>query len=172
MGMDWNSVIDSLINNESRNKLILKLIIDNLLEGWKIILLTARKKHVTILKEMIEKENDKIKIGVMMGNAKSYNDCDILLGTGSKIGVGFDEKMSCQDFQGIRSDLLIYCSTNKKEGVINQYCGRVLRADKPMIIQLVDNNPAIKRHWNIAKKWYSEHGGNIEELNISEEYYE
>jgi hypothetical protein len=42
-----------------------------------------------------------------MGQKKGYNDSHVLVGTVSKMGVGFDEANVCENFQGVKSDTLV-----------------------------------------------------------------
>jgi len=179
-GIDWNHLVNGLCEDESRNKLIVSIAKFALTKGWKIMILTVRKSHIDTLLEMIRNETITIKSeedeeGIftistrnitadsMMGNKKNYQDSDVLLASVSKAGVGFDEQMSCSTFGGVRSNFLIYCASSKKESVINQHIGRIMRSDEPIVVHLVDDNPSVKRHWNVAKKFYISMGAEIKE---------
>ena len=109
-----------------------------------------------------------VKTDFMMGTKKTYSDSQVLIGTVSKVGTGFDEKSMCPDFGGKRSDLLIYCSSTKKAGLMEQNVGRVMRAECPSVIHLVDDNPSIKRHWTESKKWYVSRGATITEMKMEQ----
>jgi len=163
-GVDWNALVDTIYRNPERNKLIVELVRENIIKGFKIIVLTMRKEHVLMLRELLHAMN--IRCDVMLGTKKTYSDSDCLLGTVSKIGTGFDEKMACPDFGGRRADLLIYCASTKKESVMEQNFGRVCRAAFPSVIHLVDENPTIKSHWNVCKKWYLSRNGAIHEVKL------
>jgi len=80
----------------------------------------------------------------------------------SKIGTGFDEATFCSDFKGRKSDMMILCGSTKDEGGLEQFTGRVFRAEFPTIIDLVDDNHICKNHWRVRKNWYYERGGKIE----------
>ena len=163
-GADWNALVDTIYKDPIRNKMIVEMIRDNIAKGFKIIVLTLRKDHVTMLQGMLREIG--IRCDVMLGTKKSYSDSDCLLGTVSKIGTGFDERTNCPDFGGRRADLLIYCASTKKEAVMEQNFGRVCRASFPSVIHLVDDNPIIKKHWTICKKWYESRNGILHEVKI------
>jgi hypothetical protein len=57
---------------------------------------------------------------------------------------------------------MILCGSTKDEGGLEQFTGRVFRADFPTIIDLVDDNHICKNHWRVRKNWYYERGGKIE----------
>ena len=93
-----------------------------------------------------------------MANAKSYDDADVLITTYSKGGRGFDEESGCRNWGGRRIGLGILVSSTKK---IEQPAGRYLRADIPVIFDIVDNQKNIKAHWGLRKTWYESRNGQL-----------
>ena len=145
---DWNSVISSLVENETRNKLIIKLI--RKFKEYNILVLTKRKTHCTLLSK--ELEQLKITNTVMTGTAKKYDKtARVLLSTYSKLGVGFDDTRL--------NMLIVACSVTEVE----QYAGRLRdgKNKKRIIIDLVDDDPNCLSHWSERRGWYVSRNGNI-----------
>lgn len=145
---DWNSVINSLVENETRNKLIIDLIIK--FHEFNIIVLTKRKNHCNLLSKMLD--DAQITNTVMVGTTKTYdNTARVLLSTYSKLGVGFDDTRL--------NMLIVACSVTEVE----QYAGRLRDAvgKKRVIIDLVDNDSNCLSHWQERRKWYISRNGTI-----------
>lgn len=153
----WSSVIDSLANNKKRNEMIVNMVLTR--PQKKILILCRIKDHVNILNDMLKACG--CSVDFMMGNKRKYQDSQILIGTISKIGTGFDEASFCESFNGIRIDLLILTASIKDPALLEQNVGRALRAQLPEVIHLFDKHPIITRHWAIAKKWYTENMGTL-----------
>lgn len=155
-GVSVGSIIKSLDLNESRNNIIYSMVLANLDE--KILILT---KHIDHVKKM-EKDLKNIvstynkKISVLAGKVKQYEDADIIIGTVSKTGVGYDEKESCKDWKGKRINLLILTCTIKR---IEQIAGRVFRAEIPVIFDLVDDHKNLLDHKKLRNGWYISRNG-------------
>lgn len=155
----WSSVIKSLAENDERNAIITNLVLSNL--KHKILILCRVKNHVTILVEILTRLG--IKVDFMMGTKRKYEDSQVLIGTISKIGTGFDEAAFCSTYNGIRIDLLILVTSIKEKSLLEQNVGRVLRAMLPQVIHLFDKHPSLTRHWGSCKSWYQENMGEITE---------
>ena len=161
-GLDWSSLTRWFSTCEDRNKMILSLVKNN--PSHKILILTLELKHVSLLHELLQQENESV--DYFAGSRKTYSDSRVLIGTISKIGTGFDEKTSCPNFNGKRIDMLILCSSVKKASLLEQSVGRVFRADMPIIIDLVDSHDVLKRHWYERKKWYQSRNGIISHIKM------
>lgn len=163
-GIQFNSLVDSLDNNELRNEFIYDIVYKNMSE--KILIMTKHIEHVKILeinlKNILTKYNKKI--STYCGNDKTYFECDVLIGTISKIGVGFDEKETCENWNGRRFNLLILSTSTKK---IEQIAGRVFRSDIPIVVDIVDDHENLKRHWTDRKRWYISRNGIIHKTKTS-----
>lgn len=145
---DWNSVITSLIENETRNKLIIDLI--KKFSTFTILVLTKRKTHCDILAKELKKLG--ITNTVMTGTTKKYDKtARVLLSTYSKLGVGFDD--------GRLNMLIVACSVKQVE----QYAGRLRDSagKKRVVIDLVDSDPNCQSHWSERRKWYISRNGDI-----------
>jgi hypothetical protein len=155
--VDWNHLIKSLVSNSNRNDLITSWILNNI--NQKSLLLTDRKELITEITKRLDHHN--IKYDFLCGNKKTYSDSPILLGTYSKIGVGFDEKNACPDFSGIRISLVYMCFSTKQHWLLEQSAGRGFRSDFPTIVDFVDDHKICQSHYKKREKWYTSRGGEI-----------
>jgi hypothetical protein len=89
-----------------------------------------------------------------MENKNIYKDSSVLLAIMKKAGTGFDEQYACPDFNGIRIDTVVYCSSFKEINGLIQYSGRAFRADNPLIIHMIVKNSIVESHWREAQKYY------------------
>ena len=129
-GSNYAQILDELIENESRNKLILDDVAANLAEGRTPIILTARTAHVDILTEQCRKicpnvirlvgnDSAKAKREVMSRlNDILANEPLIVVATGKYVGEGFDLP---------RLDTLMLALPVSWKGLIAQYTGRLHR---------------------------------------------
>ena len=154
---DWAKYCNDLCDNEDRNIMILDIVRRN--PDHKILILSWRKKHVDFLHDCLVKMD--ISTDKMTGNKKSYNDSRVLVGTISKIGTGFDEKAACDDFNGVRINMLILVGSMKSVQLLEQVAGRCFRADFPQIICFVDDSNISENHWKVARRWFISRKGEI-----------
>jgi len=160
--IDYSLLVKKYDNIEARNLLIVQLILNNLNE--KILVLTKHKEHVDILEKLILQYIPYKTVVKLSGAFKNYNDSNIIIGSISKIGLGFDEKTVCLNWLGVRINMLILASSTMK---IEQLAGRVFRSDCPVIIDIVDNNFIMRKHWYVRKKWYLSRNGIIIDIKES-----
>jgi len=151
---DWNSVIQSLIENQDRNELIIKLV--KQFSDYNILVLTKRKHHCDILSKMLKGVATNT---IMVGTTKKYDKkARVLLSTYSKLGVGFDDERL--------NMLIIACSVTE----IEQYAGRL--RDGPnkerLVIDLVDDDSSCKKHWQQRRQWYISRKGIIKNYKFEE----
>lgn len=160
-GIQWDSVQEEYDNMDERNLLILSLIMNNPKE--KILVLTLHTKHARNLHSWLHEYGEKA--ALMCDSIKGYKDSRVLIGTFAKMGRGFDEETACQDWNGIRLRLLILAASTKQ---IEQFAGRVFRAESPVVFHLVDNFKNNKNHYSECARWYRERGGIIIERPYNE----
>jgi superfamily II DNA or RNA helicase len=144
----WNSVIDEQTTNDERNKLIIKICLEN--KNRNILVLSKRICQIEWLYENL-KDLDHIAI-LKDGETQFNRDARILIATFQKVGTGFSHD---------KLDMLVL-ATDAEEYFI-QYLGRVFRRPdvEPIIFDIVDDNPILKRHFLTRKKVYQEAGGKI-----------
>ena len=132
--IDWNSALSSQANSKERNDLIVKCV--RYFRSRKILILVKRKEHAYQLKELMFQLGEDV--DTFMESDKNANyECRILIATYSKGGVGFDHP-------GL--DMLIGAADVEENFM--QYLGRVFRKDNtaPIYLDLIDNNPIMKKH--------------------------
>lgn len=129
-GGNYAQVIDELIENESRNRLILDDVTSNLTEGRTPIILTARTAHVDMLVEecrkicsnvirLVGNDSAKAKREAMAQLSCVPNDEPlVVVATGKYVGEGFDLP---------RLDTLMLALPVSWKGLIAQYTGRLHR---------------------------------------------
>lgn len=162
---------DEIINDNSRNELIINDIIEAFKLGSTPLILTERVEHINILESMLNKYIDKIVIlKGGMGNKQRKSALDmlksfskeerfIILATGKYIGEGFDES---------RLDTLFLTMPISWKGVLQQYAGRLQRMYEGKnivkIYDYIDNNvPMLVKMYNKRLKGYKNLDYNIEE---------
>ena len=166
--LDYNALCQTLAESDYCNRVIVEIIRAN--PERKILVLTSRIDQVNYLHEkltQLEEHVDKF-----AGNKKSYRDSRILIGTIPKIGVGFDERNACPDFNGIRLNLLILASSIKANSIetarrLEQSIGRILRSENPIVIDIVHDNSTLKSHWYKRRPWYISRNATIHEVKLS-----
>lgn len=172
-GIQYDSLVAELDKIDARNLFICNLVIMNIKE--KILILTYHVEHAVYLylclKEMITPYGRTI--AIFADKLKEYVDSDILIGTRSKIGIGFDEKdVAIGWYRPIeqggqrRFNYLILASIGKK---IEQIAGRVFRADVPVIVDIVDSHENTRKHYAKRKPWYESRNGIIKTASTLED---
>lgn len=160
---DYGALVNKQCDSRRRNEIIMSILKEN--TRFKTIVATLRKTHVEYIQQELEKEN--MECSTLYGTKKNYKTKNILIGTGSKMGVGFDEANFCDDFDGRPSDLLIMCYTMASWANFEQVRGRGMRADKPNVVIFNDKSSISKKHMTQIRKWVKETNGNIIELNVA-----
>lgn len=155
--LDWSVYTKSLMKSETRNEMIVKDVLSHL--DRKILILTIEVSHVEVLSTLLSPH---VQVATMMGNQKTYTDSPVLIGTCSKISVGFDVATNADDYDGRPIDLVIMCTSFADENVICQSAGRGLRAENPLFIYYLDDAPVARTHWKTFSKWAQNCLGRIE----------
>lgn len=148
--LDWNALLNSQSEDEDRNQMIIDAAVD-LSKTRTILILTKRVDQAAYLENNIRKAG--ISVDGLYGTKKKFDKhATVLIGTASKIGVGFDHKSL---------DCLILASD--VEAYFIQFLGRVFRREdvEPIILDFVDTNPTIRKHFRTRKKVYLKHGGKV-----------
>lgn len=161
-GTDWASLVRDTAFDQRRNQIILNLVAAN--PQYKILILTALKDHATLLHDALQGMN--ITSDYLCGTKRGYVDSQVLVGTVSKIGTGFDPATSCPTYAGKPFDLLILTCSMKKYAMLVQNIGRVFRAEFPTVMYLYDNDDIFKSHWYKVIKWCKSRGGILSEHDI------
>jgi len=150
--INWNSLLTNQADNIERNNMIIN-IIKHFSDRIFLILVKRISQGMYLYEKLIE-ENENV-CNLLTTKSQLNVNCRILIATTQKCGVGFSfDKL---DSLLIASDM---------ENYFIQYLGRVFRRRdvEPIIFDLVDNNPVLKKHFNSRKKIYKEVGGKIEHV--------
>jgi superfamily II DNA or RNA helicase len=145
----WTSVIDQQVENENRNQKIVDIC--KKFSQRNILILTKRIKQIDWLNHQLQLSNEKVTC--MKDSDVTFDEnARILIASFQKVGTGFSHD---------KLDMLILgCDT---EEYFMQYLGRVFRTPdvEPIIIDIIDNHPILKKHFLTRKKVYLESGGVI-----------
>lgn len=158
----FTDLVTQQCESDERNQVIKNIVKDN--TNKKIMIASPRTKHCdTICSDVTELGITPAKL---YGTIKNYKTSQVLVGTTSKMGVGFDEANFCDDYDGRPSDLLIITQTFKSWPMFEQVRGRGMRADTPTVVYLNDKHSITRRHMSIMRKWIRETNGEIIELKL------
>jgi len=151
--LDFTGMVQELYANEKRNQMVIDWIKQNTIDKHKIMVLTIYREHATTLHNMIC-EQIYPQASLLMGGIRKYVDSKILVGTFSKIGTGFDAASSAEEWDGVHFDLLLLVASTKQMGWLEQLCGRVFRAEMPVIVDFADNQGVFMAHSKVRDRWY------------------
>jgi superfamily II DNA or RNA helicase len=146
-GMDWNDILNQQSENEARNIVIVDSVMKFPQKTW--IVLVKRVEHAAKLQEMFLERD--VVCDTMTGAKKTFDkNCKVLIGTTSKIGVGFDH--SPIDALCVATDVVEY---------FEQFLGRCMRRvdSEPIVLDFDDNFATLHSHYLIRLKAYKKHGG-------------
>lgn len=163
--LNYGHLLKTTLENPYRNAMIVELV--NRYRHHKILVLTSLVEHSKLLCQAIQQRG--VSCDVLSGTKKSYQDCNVLVGTIPKIGTGFDPATSCDSYDGRPFDLLILASTIKKYQALTQNVGRVFRSPNPIIFHLVDQDPIFERHWKKCLSWYRSRNGTVAQILLPQE---
>ncbi len=148
-GLDWNHVLNEQSENSMRNKIIVENILKFPNKIW--LVLVKRVKHAEILQTLFKEKNFETEL--LIGSKIKFNkSCTILIGTTSKIGVGFDHapiNALC-----IAADVVEY---------FEQFLGRCMRDEKiePIVLDFQDKLGVLNKHFYERVKEYKKYGGEL-----------
>lgn len=147
--VDWGKIIEAQSDHEERNRMIVDIACH--MKDRHVLILCKRCNHVLHLFNELTDRGEHV--AKLTGSDKQFDKTTrILIGTTSKIGVGFDFDVL---------DTLILASDIEEYYI--QYLGRIFRRPDvvPIIFDIVDKNPILKNHFRTRKKVYEEVGGQI-----------
>ena len=147
--MDWNSVLNNQAEHPERNQLILDII--QKFPDRHFLVLCKRISHGQELVEKLVQLGEHVTD--LLGTKKDFDEnARVVVATTQKCGVGFShDKLNA-----------LILAADMQEYFI-QYLGRVFRTPdtEPIIFDIVDDLPVLKRHHQTRKKVYKESGGII-----------
>lgn len=154
--VNWGIVLDSQANDDKRNEMIIKLL--KHFSDRNFLVMVKRVSQGEYLIRRLKEEGEDV-TSLIGSNQEFETSSRILIGTNSKIGVGFDHA---------KLDALLLASDVEEYFV--QYLGRVFRTKEvePIILDLVDNYSILNKHWNTRRKIYQDHGGKVKNFDIND----
>lgn len=153
--INWNSLIESISSNEERNETIIKLI--KRFPDRTMLVLCKRISQAEFLVKRLQEEKESVTS--LFGTKQEFDkESRILVGTTGKCSTGFDHSSL--------NTLLLCCDI---EQYFIQALGRIFRTKEdanivPLVIDMIDDHPVLKKHWVTRRNVYLEHGGTIKEL--------
>jgi superfamily II DNA or RNA helicase len=156
---NYHEMVDYVVENESRNKLIVGLAVGEAMEGKRVLILVKRVDHCKRLKELLPDwgvlvfhadGEDKTRNETLMAMRAGEKDFRILIGTFSLLVAGLDIPSL---------DRLIIGADCKSDVMVAQGTGRILRLfegkESAKIYDLFDNlNPIFKNQFYERKRFY------------------
>jgi hypothetical protein len=180
--VDFVAMSNWLADQPSRDLIALDWVIKN--PRCRIAILTNRVAHAERLAELFREARQSITL--LCGKHKEFIPARIIIGTGSKLGTGFDAESAGssshsrsrtphpQADEGYASDTDVELEEFLASQPINmmimmyttlhpqQMVGRAFRSNSPCIVQLLDGGAIFERHFRENCKWYSSCNGIID----------
>jgi superfamily II DNA or RNA helicase len=150
--IDWNSILTSQAEHPKRNQLIVEIV--KFFPDRHFLILCKRVNQGFELHDRFTTED--IQSEVLMGTNQEYDpEARVIIATIQKGGTGFD----CPSL-----DALIIAADVQEYFV--QYLGRIFRKPDhhPIVFDLVDTHPILKRHWQTRRRTYLKSGGILKKL--------
>ncbi len=171
------SIYSDLYQNDARNEMIIRDVLEVYEKGRTPILLTERKEHAELLASKLILQVEKLFLLIGSDSVKekrekleqlhslSADEHFVIVATGKYIGEGFDEP---------RLDTLFLCMPIAWKGTLAQYAGRLHRNyDGKRDVQIWDyvdlNIPVLERMYHKRMKGYADLGYRIQNCSGSEE---
>jgi superfamily II DNA or RNA helicase len=148
----WGTLLESQAMDPDRNDMIIRLV--KHFNDRVILIMCKRVEQGRLLVKLLKKE--KVSVASLLGNQQEYDyNTRVLVGSCQKVGVGFDNA---------RLDMLIMAADI--EAYFQQYLARVMRTEHghPIIIDIVDKNPILEKHYKTRRDTYLAHGGVIKKF--------
>ena len=149
-GLDWGKILNDQSENVARNECIVNECVEKS-KTHTVLVLVKRVAHAETLMRLINERDPTILVATLIGSARTFDkNCKILIGTTSKIGVGFDHAPI---------DCLVVASDIKNYFV--QFLGRCMRNPDavPVVIDFDDDFGVLRKHLLGRIEEYKKHGG-------------
>ena len=152
--VNWGTVLDSQAKDHDRNEIVIKIV--KTFPERVFLILTKRVGQGRHLVNRLEEENEYV-TSLIGQNQEFDREARILVGTIQKVSVGFEHN---------RLNAMILAADVKEYYI--QVLGRVFRTKEvePIVFDMVDNNPILKRHFQVRKGVYIEHGGAVKNFKV------
>lgn len=144
---NWDSILRFQATDTERNEMIIKCV--KYFNTRNILILTKRTEHAKYFINRLQEEKEDV-TSLIQSEKTFDSNSRILVSNVSKSGTGFNHP---------KLDMLIIASD--LENYFVQYLGRVFRTEtvEPVILDFVDNNKILEKHYSNRKKIYKQVGG-------------
>lgn len=148
----WSAMITSQCMNHTRNRLMVDIILH--LKDRHFLVLCKRVEQAKWIAARLEEEKEQV--SVMTEDVNDYDE-------NSRIIVSSVQKTGC-GFSFDKLDALMIASDVEEYFI--QYLARVMRTEevKPIVFDIVDPHPSLKKHFGERKKVYQKAGGVIKDF--------
>lgn len=149
----WSALISSQCNNQRRNELIVDILLHPVFRHRHFLVLCKRVDQAKYIADRVLEREEKETVSVMTEDTNHFDaNARIIVASIQKCGVGFSHDIL---------DALVMASDVEEYFI--QYLARVMRTEhvKPIVFDVVDNHPTLKRHFRTRKQVYDESGGVI-----------
>lgn len=146
----WSALISSQCMNVDRNRLIARIVTH--FADRHFLVLCKRVEQAKMIAEMLAEEKEE-SVSVMTEDTNNFDEnARVIVASLQKCGVGFSHDIL---------DALVMASDVEEYFI--QYLARVMRTEhvKPIVFDIVDNHPTLKRHFRTRKEVYEKAGGVI-----------
>ena len=155
----WLAILYSLAFDEERNAFLADLVACRL-KDRKVIVLTFLAEHIEKLVPALAAAGE-TDVATLYRSQNTYEDARVLIGTASKISVGFDPNGTCVNWGGRKFDALVLCTSIAGLAPMIQTFGRCFRADHPVIYYINDRHGIIDNHWKGAVAYAEGNHGTV-----------
>jgi len=148
----WNALISSQCLNQKRNDMIVDIILH--FKERHFLVLCKRVEQAKYITSRLQEEKETV--SMMTEDTNDFNEDDrIIVASIQKCGVGFSHD---------KLDALIMASDVEEYFI--QYLARVMRTEhvKPIVFDIIDKHPSLKKHFSERKKVYTKSGGVIKDF--------
>ena len=153
----FGELLEKQTKSEERNSIIIDLIKRH--SHLKTMFVGKRKEHCEYMMKTLSESG--LECSALFGTIKKCESKNILIGTDSKMGTGFDEANACLNYDGEPSELLIVCHSYKKRSTFIQVIGRSWRSKNPKVVVFCDSTKIVQNHIRSMKTWAQEVMGEV-----------
>ncbi len=146
--LNWSRVQNSIAYNTERNQLIVELA-----QAYKnkvVLILCGRIAQAEEIYAGLLDKGDSADI--FCGTSQTYDPtARVLVASAQKAGVGFDNS----------SFTMLILAFDVKD--VRQFEGRI-RTNRNIVLDIVDANKTLNKHWKIRKRWYTKRGATFQTI--------
>lgn len=140
--LDWTTMATEFYEGCTKRNDAIADIAGDLSDEHRIMILSSRVNQAIQIHEHLHASG--YSSTLFVGSISEVPNTRIIVATIKKGSIGFDAANKIIGYDGIPIDMIIFASSFKKK---YQGSGRADRAESPIIMEIVDNSPTIKKHY-------------------------